>query len=236
MVSFKELLYYTFPKRFQEEDTYIDQNGKGLFQRYIETFGDEWDEELIPKLENYLDKIDVPTTDAQYLTHLAWFLGNPPDLFYDDARYRKFLQYIVDINKVKGTVKSYEMLFFLLGVTVTLTFVPLTTMIHDDALEYDDGYKYDEECPSCSEYDLEIIDPLESQLYIRDAILGNNSKALSLLLAIIAYVEPINLKLRTLYYDSGNIHHQPWVSWVLGSGIWDDNKFWDDTKIYKDNP
>jgi hypothetical protein len=237
MVSFKSLIYDQFPRRFREEDTYIDQNGKGLFRRFIETMGDEWDQELSGKLENYLDLFSVLDTDSKYLVHLAWFLGNPPDMLYSDVRYRRLLRYLMDINKCKGTLKSYDMIFFMLGVTVTLTIYPPKVMKYDiGTLKYDETLRYDEECPTCSDYDLAIHDPEGNQIAIGQALEqpGPGSAALLALLgAIIKYVEPINMRLMTLTYDGDPIVDP---AWVLTTGTWDDSLKWADHKIYRDNP
>lgn len=236
MVLFKDYIFDLFPFLFRRDDTYI-VDGKGLFQRYIETLSDEWDQELSDKLEEVWDITDVLTTEEKYIAHLAWFLNNPPDMLYSDARYRKLLRYVIDINKCKGTVRSYEMIFFLLGLNVTLTFIPLTTMVYDNAeLNYDEEeLRYDSECPSCSEYDLAILDPDGNQPDLAEAVSHpENATApiLALLGAIIKYVEPINLRLRELTYEGDPVP----LNWVLTTGTWDDSLLWADQKIYRDTP
>ena len=223
MDSFKSILYNQFPRRFRDEDTYVDSEGKGLFRRFIETMGDEWDQELKDKLEGYLDIFSVLDTDAQYLVHLAWFLGNPPDMLYNDTRYRKLLRYLMDINKCKGTARSYDMIFHMLGLTVTLTVHSPTAMKYDiDTLKYDETLRYDDECPTCTDYDIAIHDPDGNQPEIGQALEepGPGSAALlALLSAIIKYVEPINMRLLTLTYDGDPITDP---AWVLTTGTWDD--------------
>ncbi len=237
MVSFKSYIYDQFPRRFRDEDSYIDQNGHGLFRRFLETMGEEWDQELAGKLENYLEIQEVLTTDAQYLAHLAWFLGNPPDMLYSDVRYRKLLRYLVDITKCKGTLKSYDMIFFMLGVTVTLTIHPPLVLKYDlDGIKHDQNYRYDSECPTCTDYDIAIHDPEGNQTAIGQALEepGPGSAALLALLgAIIKYVEPINMRLGSLSYEGDPITDP---AWVLTTGIWDDSLKWADHKIYRDNP
>lgn len=237
MVSFKDYLFNQFPIRYWEEDSYKNGQGKGLLQRLMESLGTEWDQELLPKLEGVSDINDLLTTDSKYLVHLAWFLGNPPDTFYDEARYRKLLQYLTDIIKVKGTEESYHRLFFLLGVTVTLTYIPPTIPKYDGDFHHDTTVRYDSECPSCSDYDLAISDP-DGNLSLVGWALGHYyttraKEILALLDALIKYVEPINMHLRNLTYNSDPVNSIPWV---LTTGVWDDSRYWADAKIYRDNP
>lgn len=241
---FRDLIYNTFPRWFREEDTLIDQNGKGLFRRYIECFGDEWDANLAAKLENYLDLTDVISTQVAYIAHLAWFLGNPPDMLYSDARYRKLLRYLMDINKNKGTVLGYEMIFFMLGVGVQLTIYPLADMRYDIAdFNYDEGnalgeYRYDDECPTCTVYDLEILDPNNNQPLIAAAIADptapESMAVLALLEAIIKYVEPINMRMNSLTYNTDPVPDG--TPWVLTTGVWANQWRWADKRIYRDTP
>ena len=230
MVTFKNWIFTLFPRFFLENDTYVVE-GKGLFQRYLSVFGDEIDREMIPKLEGLPNLNTVLTTDAKYLAYLAWMCGNPPDLFYNATWYRKFIKYFTDIIKKKGTVEGYNLLFGLMGCSVTITEVTLDIHNYDAAsAHYDNGLKYDSECPSCSQYDLDITDPSGNLGFITG--LGVNASAYSLLMAIIKFLEPINAKLRNLTYGSDTIADE----WVLTTGIWDDSLFWNDNKYYKDEP
>ena len=169
MVVFRDWIFSLFSQDIHVRDT-NPVNGKGLFQRYIEIFGDEIDETIKDKIGDFPNLIKVLDTDAKYLVYLAEMMGNPPTMFYDDTKYRKFLRYFTDIVKCKGTKKSYELLFGILGCTIALEYIPLPVMKYDwmgstgdeaphILLKYDTGGLYDEECPTCSQYDLFITDP-----------------------------------------------------------------------------
>ena len=159
--------------------------------------------------------------------------GNPPDLFYNATWYRKFIRYFTDIVKVKGTVKSYELLFGLIGCTIQITQIPPVIIKYDNSPEdhYDTKAQYDSECPTCSYYDLTINDPDGNCSTL--ATVNVNSAVYQLLMALIKFVEPINCKLNTLTYNGGD-PIVPADKWVLTTGIWDDTLFWNDHKYYKD--
>jgi len=239
MVVFKDWIFSLFPRYIWEHDT-LPVNGKGLFQRYMETFGEEIDEEIKDYITNFINIIDVTSTEDKYLVYLAEFLGNPPTLFYSDVRYRKLLRYLMDIIKCKGTVRSYELIFGLLGCTIELVEIPPSVMKYDwygelgeevptTLVVYDSGYRYDEECPSCSDYYLNITDP--------DGVLAGaltNTILYALLMKIIKFVEPINMNLINLTINEFEVTDGD--AWVLTTGIWDDSKYWNDNKIYRDTP
>ena len=230
MVSFSTWIFEQFPRYFKEFDTYKDNNNQGLFERFLGAIGDEMDANLVPKITNFTDLFDVLTTPDKYLILLTKTLGSPPDLFYNDARYRRFLRYLVDIVKCKGTVESYNMLFRLLDCTVTIEEIPLVDMRYDTTNHYDTGLKYDEECPSCSFYNLHITDP-NGTLPSFDG--GPTDREFLLLRKIIEFVEPINAKLLNITIDGDPIASD---QWVLTTGIWDNGLYWNDYKFYRDTP
>jgi hypothetical protein len=241
MVVFKDWLFTLFPRYYIQGDT-NPVGGKGLFERYLEVFGAELDEHLTPKITDLTNLNSIASVDSKYLTYLAWMCGNPPDLFYSEARYRRFIQYFTDIIKNKGTVKGYELLFGLLGCTVVITEIPLVDSrydVYDESTppvvihQYDELLKYDEECPTCSKYNLTINDP-EGNCQILSTT--DTSSAVYLLLqALIKFVEPINVTLETLTYNGGTPVYVA-DKWVLGSGVYNDGLYWNDNKYYKDEP
>ena len=131
------------PDYFRRNDTYVDENGDGLLMRYLSIFGDEIDQEIIPTIECYLNIIDAQNCDPQYLTHLSDVLGNPPDIFGDDDKYRNLLSYICSVYKIKGTKKAYELFFSLLGFDIDFydafditSFSKLPSCLFDEAVMF----------------------------------------------------------------------------------------------------
>lgn len=230
MVNFRNWIFEHFPYYFRENDSYKDGDGYGLFQRYLTGLGSELDYELTNKIPGLLDLNNAEVIASKHLVHLAAVLGNPPDTFGDETKYRKLLRYITTINKYKGTVRGYELIFGILGVNVVVEEIALTDYRYDSEFKYDDGNIYDGNCPPCSKYNLIITDPDGNCPEIGEA--SSDPILMALLKAIIKYVEPINAVLASLSYG-GEISDN---GWVLTTGIWNDSKYWDNSKYYRDEP
>ena len=230
MINFRTWIFEKFPYYFWENDTYKDGEGHGLFQRYLETVGIELDSELVNKIPGLLDLTNAELVASKQLIHLAEVLGNPPDTFGDETKYRKLLKYITNINKEKGNLKGYQLIFGVLGVDVEIEEVYGLDNHYDTELQYDTDLHYDGNCPPCSNYTLAITDPDGNCPEIADA--PTNPIINNLLMAIIKYVEPINAVLVDITYGGGSLTDQ----WVLTTGIWNDNNYWNDVKIYRDEP
>lgn len=194
-INLKKFIQDRLPDYFRRNDTYIDANGDGLLIRYLAIFGEEIDEEIIPTIECYLNIIDAHNCDYQYLTHISDVLGNPPDIFGNEAIYRNLLSYICSVYKIKGTKKAYELFFSLLGFDVELTEIPLQNSLvnYDDPVNYDEGSIYDgDTCTPCSMYDIVLYPTGMGSNYNID------SSLIVRLREAIRFNEPINAKLRHL--------------------------------------
>jgi len=138
-------------------------------------------------------------TDDKFLQYLAYNLGSPVDVNGMAETYRKIVNYAVAIYKVKGTKKSYELLFNLLGLKVVIREDPVnSSKRYDDGLEYDtEGLQYDLGCDTCSDYliiyyDKEVGDCSHDQFTVLDPGLVENIKN------IVAFLEPINANLKDI--------------------------------------
>lgn len=204
MFTFKNFIFQSlFPVYFKENDSYKDSDGKGLLERYMENFGAELDEFFIPQIRDYLNIIDPLITDGRFLNAIAYTLGNPPDITLNESDYRKLLSYVVDIYKVKGTKLSYELLFNLLGLKVTITEIYIDDVIYDNNLLYDTISKYDTFCESCSKYKIHYGDYFESCKpgsigFLETVILP---EVINKIIEVIHFIEPINAKLDSLYRE-----------------------------------
>jgi hypothetical protein len=188
------------PQYFHENDSYKDNTGRGLLQRYLKTMGDELDQKLLPEIECYLRILDAQNCEPKYLNHLSDILGNPPDIFGDEDMYRNLLSYICSVYKIKGTKKAYELFFSLLGFNVELIEIPPLTQESKYDLsggKYDTGNTdstYDQDrCKPCSYYDLTLYPKNQEQLVF-------NQDLISRIMAAIEFNEPINAKLRHLTF------------------------------------
>ena len=185
------------PPYFKMNDTYKDAQGQGLLERYLSAFDPEVLLETFPNINKYLDIIDVRTCAPKFLTHISDVLGNPPDIFDDEDKYRNLLAYIVSVYKIKGSIESYELFFDILGFDIELEEIPLFNQnsVYDNEGIFDsDEFEsiYDKNgCPSCSYYDLTLYYKDVNNFTINQEMINNIREA-------ITFNEPINAKLRRL--------------------------------------
>ena len=66
------------PYYFKGNDTYKDNNGKGLLEKYLEIFGNYFEDIIISDIKSLSDILDVSNTDSIYLGYLWEFLGKLP--------------------------------------------------------------------------------------------------------------------------------------------------------------
>lgn len=138
---FRDFFFGQLPAYFKKEDTYVDNAGEGLLERYLRNFGLELDDEVIPPLENYIDEVSPLLANDQFLPHIAYSLGRPPDFFNDITLYRKILHFIIRIYEIKGTERALQAMFGILGFSVSI--IP----VDDICVRYDSGFIYDNDNP-----------------------------------------------------------------------------------------
>src|SRR5690606_5043512 len=105
--QFKTWLKGLFPEYFWRNDTYLDANNKGFFERYIDSFGDEYANEVYPFIRDVLDILDARITPTKYLPYLSKMMGNLPNTGNASIQ-RKLIAYAVRLWMIKGTIPSYE--------------------------------------------------------------------------------------------------------------------------------
>lgn len=185
------------PMYYKINDSYKDENDRGLLQRYLSAFDPVVLNEIFPNIENYLDITDAQTCNPKYLTHISDVLGNPPDVFGDENKYRNLLTYIVSVYKIKGSIESYELFFDILGFYSEITEIPLLnrTSLYDNGGIYDSDEflsEYDRNlCQTCSYYDITLYNKNVDNYNITQEIINNIREA-------IKFNEPINARLRNL--------------------------------------
>lgn len=137
---FKNLL----PYYYQENDTYIDDSGKGILERFMEVCSEYFDTDILdnkegnPGLDNIVDLIDTESTPRLYLNYLWEFLGEIPygygvivnggkgipnfstPSLHLGVNPRLLLKYAISLYKIRGTEKFYEILGKYYGVKFQL--------------------------------------------------------------------------------------------------------------------
>lgn len=66
------------PYYYKGADTYKNKDGKGIFERYLEIFGNYFEDQIIKDTSTLTDILDIDTCDELYLNHLWEFLGQMP--------------------------------------------------------------------------------------------------------------------------------------------------------------
>lgn len=162
----KNLFPYFYYTQDSNKEIDPESTNKGTFERYLEVLGQEFDENLIPFIDNFTEILDPNlikdgefTMKEGQVLHLAYSLGSPPNLFDNFDDYRLFLTNVVNLYKFKGTEIGYEILGKILGLSLTLG------INFPEVVKFDDGPDlkildrefprpsiYDSQCPNCYEY------------------------------------------------------------------------------------
>jgi len=191
--NLKNIIFSLFTPLDYRMDVNKDANGKGLHQRYEEMLASDMDVELIPYLENFLDNISVPDTVLdRFIPYLEDLYGIPA-LSSDIEIRRKLIKNIFNILKVKGTKLSYEIVFKILGYSTVEIVEYYPRLTFDSIITFDDPIRtFDSgDCYPCSPYDLYLTGPYSTI----------TSEQLQIILAAVYWVEPINAKLKKVYYN-----------------------------------
>lgn len=124
----KDSIFSTLPYYFRKNDSYKNQNGEGLLQRFLGVIGEYFDY-LFSLAQGVMGTgsdtglINPITTEEQYLEYIAEYVGNPPILYKDEegmVMYRQMLKYIVTLYHWKGTEKFYKALFGFYGLGIEI--------------------------------------------------------------------------------------------------------------------
>lgn len=193
-ITFRDWFFRQFPEQDQTNDSYKDANNEGVWQRYLRGYGMELDEEIVPFIDNFVNIIDAQIADAKFLPHIASTLGMPPSLGADPDLYRKVLAYALSIYKVKGTKKSFEIFFNLLGLGISIMEdIPQARISYDmDLIIYDEDNVYDTECDYCSGYRIGYYSILDGDQGIPHTVVPQET--LDKAAAVICFLQPINAK------------------------------------------
>lgn len=199
MRSITQLIKDLIPGHFHRDDSFKDADNQGLLMRFLETLGEDIDNTLIPKLENYLEIREIDITDGQFIDYLAEFYGNPPDIL-SDQEYRYLLKYITSLYKIKGTRRAFEVYFSILGLKVQISEYWVTPKLYDEFNFDEDESKYDQDgCNPCSEYEIIFWDKTAD---CENPTQANIDKALLDKLHQVVFLnQPINAVLRELIYS-----------------------------------
>lgn len=138
--NFKDYVFSNlFPSYYKDNDTYKDDNGEGILERFISICSEYFDTDIIPDIDNYLDIIDVDKTSDIYLNYLWEYFGYIPYAYgvitrgepytkenvarwlnnptsYPKADTRNILKYAISLYKIRCTNDFFTVLGRFYGV------------------------------------------------------------------------------------------------------------------------
>lgn len=145
--NFKQYIFtHLFPQYYHDHDTYKDDNGKGILERFIDSCSMYLDDYItgsgtndLPGLDNFLDNLDVDIMPDLFLNYLWEYFGyfpysygliiqgetySPEDIKKQLREYskqfprgsRKILKYAISLYKIRGTLLFFKILGKFYGV------------------------------------------------------------------------------------------------------------------------
>tara|TARA_Y100000782_G_C10184298_1_gene265614 strand:+ start:1175 stop:1849 length:675 start_codon:yes stop_codon:yes gene_type:complete len=187
----KDKIFSFFDYRDDVEDLY-PVDGKGFEQRFQELIAGEIDDNEVDSIDNFNDNLIIPEQMINsYLIDKQVEKGIDIGISNDDDVNRKLIRYSQSIISIKGTKKSYKVLFKLLGLECDI-------IEHNIVSGFDSGNldnplrRFDSKCASCSDYTVIIYSTKTPQL----------ERAVN---KIIDFCEPIDAKLRELIFSSSGL-------------------------------
>jgi len=176
-------------------DTFKDVDGKGIYERYNESLGLDFDENLGGLIEDLLQNTLVPmSTLDRFVVYLEQMLGIRLGIFNTLEGRRKYLELFNRICDIKGTVRAYKIMLMWLG------FDQVNIIEHPRGSGFDSEFTFDHSrrrfdagrgC-GCREYSIQLE--------------GNNlidQDIIQQIFNIIEFNEPIDARIRSLTMNGG---------------------------------
>jgi len=196
MFTLQDKIFGYFGAYAKVVDPLKDGSGFGLWERYNQTAGQAYDDELQALIDDLLDNIFVPADMlSKMIPVMEYNLGI--DLVIEDveATRRKLIKYFNPIGYIKGTAASYNVLFNILGVTVSSLTEINNPSTFDQGIGFDAPNRtFDSASNCCGLYSLELSGtlPLDSSLILA-------------IRRIITYLQPIDVTLLEITYNGETI-------------------------------
>jgi hypothetical protein len=191
---------------FELYDTYTQQsddgsvvNGRGLFERMHRMLGNDADTDILTPLTAIPGVLINPYEAlARFVPYLENSLGLTLLISDSIADRRKVVSFAIRLYQIKGTIRSYEVVFKLLG----FDSVTITELFDNDTWDSpltldDDDRRFDNTCSPCSAYTLDLTGtfPLTDDLRRR-------------VFVALRFVEPINARLRDITYNGNSFYFE----------------------------
>jgi len=219
--------FKSLPEYFYLNDSYKDNNNKGILERMLDSF-QELNEGYLTDISGLYNLQNASTTNSDYLTLISGLFNYPPFPFDYEEWFRKVLTNIIAIKKYRGTEEGVRRFFRLWGITstVTISIIPI--------YKYNDIYKYNESgifyrggCNHCVRWILDLVDDIHPEARIPELTvdpLPNNTRLA--IQSILEYLIPINVILTQITYNGTaidiNLYEKNLIlfeSFLLAEGI-----------------
>ena len=143
MIDFRNLINQ-LPYYFKERDSYKNESGQGLLERFLQVPGEYLKDDISIKVDGIVDELlDFDTMDPKLINFIWEFMGSVPysygalldnnlDLYgnnswkeitNDDkprARYRDLLKHVISLYKIRGSLAFYPALLNFYGFEATV--------------------------------------------------------------------------------------------------------------------
>ena len=191
--KYKDRIFSLFGSWYAQTDSYKDVDGKGIFERYQELFGDDLDD-LVTKLENTVQSLVSPSSFLlPYYRFLIAHMGCTLQVGSAEDLKRRMLKVITTLYDHRGKVSNYTYCFDLLGITFNFELLfPDVIKGWDSPLAFDDDDRLFDSWDIVENNDVSIVlygdAPFTAELW--DAIVS-----------ILNFNTPYYMRLRRVIYN-----------------------------------
>jgi hypothetical protein len=196
MWRLSNIIFGLFGEHYKREDLRKDELGRGLAERINIAVAEEFDDNLNNKITSLVANCLNPIlAEAKFIPELEDMTGTPPVIGDLEMR-RKVVSYMRRLCNIKGTKRSYEVLFRLLGFTGVELYEDWSKISFDSPLTLDDPERRFDMglCPSCSDYNINLL----GQVTVTPTVL-------TYIYNIIRFSQPINANLTGITYNEGHL-------------------------------
>lgn len=207
--TLKDKIFGFFGLDAKVRDTSKDVNGKGISERYNESLGEDYDDNVRDLVDNFHDNLYDPfLCKSQFIKFLEYNVGSPVIVVNTDAFRRKLIAFNNTITLIKGTQLSHEVLFGMLGVSNVDIDIVNKVSGFDSEVTLDDVHRtFDSGALCCQHYTI----TLAGASAIDDTLIES-------LIRIAFYLKPINGEIDFIEYNGTVIYGAPPESLILDDG------------------
>ena len=119
-MDLKHLINY-LPFYYKEADSYKDNDGKGILEKFLEICGNYFSKNIKEPVDNTLENLlNVDENTDYYYLELIWYWfgefpfinpNQPSPLNLDPKQRVDILRYLISLYKIRGTEKFYQIIF-----------------------------------------------------------------------------------------------------------------------------